>query len=257
MDYFLFSLKQQVSLLSLLFFLGLLAAFGIYRNKRKLSRVSFVLFFVLFFIASTAYVPRLLVGQIENRYPVFRPDSFKSVYPTTLIHVLGSGYNVDARLPPSAKLALSSLGRLTEGIRIQRLIPGSRLMCSGNGLMVGNLTQAEITRSAALQIGADTVNTLMLKTPSTTAEEARDLSKTTGTRINLILVTDALHMPRAMHFFSAYGFDPIPAPTNFRVPRGGREPMFQWMPKLENLELSDLILHEYLGYLKNFLMPSS
>jgi uncharacterized SAM-binding protein YcdF (DUF218 family) len=62
-------------------------------------------------------------------------------------------------------------------------------------------------------------------------------------------------MPRAMRFFSDNGFDPIPAPTNYKITQGGRSPLFQWIPKLDNLELSDLVLHEYLGYLKNYLMP--
>lgn len=256
MDFFLFSLKQQVSLLSLLCFLGLLGAWGLYRKRKRLSRVSFLLFIVFFFLSSTAYVPRFLVGKIEQRYPVFRFESFTSNYPTTLIHVLGSGYNDDDRLPPNAKLALSSLGRLIEGIRIHKMLPGSRIVCSGNGLMVGSSTQAEITRNAAMQIGADSASTVMLKTPATTAEEAHDLLKSAGTRINLILVTDALHMPRAMRFFTANGFNPMPAPTNYRVPKGGRAPMFQWLPKLENLELSDLLLHEYLGYIKNYLVDS-
>jgi uncharacterized SAM-binding protein YcdF (DUF218 family) len=256
MEYLLFSIKQQVSVLSLLLLLALVGVWGSYRGKRKLRTASFSLFALLFFLFSTSFFPRYLARGIEVGNSPFQIDSFRPSRSRTVIHVLGAGYNADTRLPATGKLALASLGRLTEGIRIQKMIPGSLLMCSGNGLMVGVSSQAETTRLAALQLGSDSVNTAALKTPATTLEEARDLAKVLGTDINLILVTDALHMPRAVRFFSSYGFRPIPAPTNFRVPQGGRESLFKWMPKLENLELSDLVLHEYLGYLKNYLMPS-
>jgi uncharacterized SAM-binding protein YcdF (DUF218 family) len=62
----------------------------------------------------------------------------------------------------------------------------------------------------------------------------------------VLLVTSALHMPRALATFRAAGVDAIPAPTDFEVmprPRG----LLDWLPDADALAASTRALKEYLG----------
>ncbi|MFT0534088.1 YdcF family protein [Castellaniella hirudinis] len=64
-----------------------------------------------------------------------------------------------------------------------------------------------------------------------------------------LLVTSALHMPRAMASFQKQGFSPIPAasPPQIVVPE---DPAFSfWLPDLRALQASRSIVKEYLGIL--------
>lgn len=93
--------------------------------------------------------------------------------------------------------------------------------------MIGEETQAEIARDAALLMGVDSNRIAMLTTPLTTSEEAAALAQLIPTSAAVVLVTDAIHMPRAKNLFEKRGFHPIAAPTNFKVTSSPRETRFK------------------------------
>ncbi len=63
----------------------------------------------------------------------------------------------------------------------------------------------------------------------------------------ILLVTDAMHMPRAMRAFTAAGFDVVPAPTLFRARRS--PDLSAFIPKARELENSSYAIHEWAGQL--------
>ncbi len=63
----------------------------------------------------------------------------------------------------------------------------------------------------------------------------------------VLLVTSALHMPRAYNTFVSQGVEVLPAPTDYEVtdiPYKGESP---WLPSTESFWLSSKALHEYVG----------
>jgi uncharacterized SAM-binding protein YcdF (DUF218 family) len=86
-----------------------------------------------------------------------------------------------------------------------------------------------------------------LYTPNTTKEEAAAMAALPGTNVKLIVVTDAMHMPRAIKFFTTEGFAPIAAPTNYKINKDGIGYGFKWWSSLRNMGLMDAMLHEYWG----------
>jgi uncharacterized SAM-binding protein YcdF (DUF218 family) len=244
-DFFL----AQANIISIVVWIILLSLV-LYRFKKRKAATGFIILAAgLFYIFSTAWLPRYLAYRLETQYaplktlPAF--DSNQKVY----IHLLGSGYQTDERLPSTAKLCLVAQGRFTEAMRLYRQISNSVLVCSADG-PAGMPTQAMIAKEAAIEMGADSSRIITLNTPGTTKEEAEDLAKAVGTKATVIVVTDAIHIPRAMRFFKEVGFSPIAAPANFKALNGSLGVPFKWWPSEENIYITNRVLHEYFASMK-------
>lgn len=244
-DFFL----AQANIINILVWIVLLA-FVLYRFKKRKAAVGVLIFGVItFYTFSTAWLPRYLAYRLETQYPPLKNAPPTKGGEKIYIHLLGSGYQTDRRLPATAKLCLVAQGRFTEAMRLYRHIDNSVLVCSADG-PPGEETQAMIARAAAIEMGADSSRIITLNTPGTTKEEAEDLAKAVGTKATVIVVTDAIHIPRAMKFFKEVGFSPIAAPTNFKALNGSVGVPFKWWPSEENIYISNRVLHEYFASLK-------
>ncbi|MEO7766651.1 MAG: YdcF family protein, partial [Ferruginibacter sp.] len=242
-------LKGQVNLLNGLVLILLIAYIFYRKKKRKIAIFLVCISIVLFLLCSTAYFPNYLAEKIERKYSPFLPLN-KEDTGKILIHVLGSGYSLDKRLPANAQIGLVALGRLAEGIRIHRAMKNSVIICSGfspDGLE----TQAQVTKRAAINLGVDAGDLDTLNMPKTTVEEAKELVKRYGKSLKVIVVTDAIHMTRAIKIFKSEGFKPMAAPTNFKIKRGVRTDTMKWWPSFSNIALMDYLIHEYVAEIKN------
>jgi len=205
-------------------------------------------------LCATEYLPQYLASRLERRYlpiqlPLDSEDTSK-----VLIHVLGSGYTLDKRLPANAQIGLPALGRLAEGIRVHRAIKNSVIICSGNSSL-GLETQAQVTKRAAIVLGVNADELETLNNASTTQEEAKELGTAFEKNIKLIIVTDAMHMSRAIKLFKMEGFKPLAAPTNFKVHEGPLQERMKWWPSFSNISLMNYVIHEYLGSIKILFFP--
>ena len=63
----------------------------------------------------------------------------------------------------------------------------------------------------------------------------------------VILVTSAMHMPRAAAAFRKAGFAVTPSPGDFRTGWGEGGPFDRFLPSLNSMEDSERTLHEWLG----------
>jgi len=117
---FLYYIKGIFTSLNLLIFLLLLAWLASRLQKKKLSRYLLVTAALLFLLFSTAYLPQFLAKKLENQYSTIDLSPLKQHKGKVYIHLLGSGYGSDNRLPPTAQLARTAQGRLIEAIRIYR-----------------------------------------------------------------------------------------------------------------------------------------
>ena len=62
---------------------------------------------------------------------------------------------------------------------------------------------------------------------------------------SILLVTSAMHMPRAVYLFEGQGFEVIPAPTDFNITDSDWEQL--WHPDIENFLLGIFPQASYLG----------
>jgi uncharacterized SAM-binding protein YcdF (DUF218 family) len=197
------------------------------------------------FLSSISPLPIWMARNLERKYPVVDPSKITDDKPV-LILVLGGGYSFAPDLNPGNQLSLPAQSRIAEAIRLYRQIPGSKIVCSGSSVR-GLPSQAETTALAALESGVPPSDTLTIKTPTDTFEEAQAFKHRFDNRYNVILVTSAVHMKRALLTFEKFGMTPIPAPSNFLVRIDPNKNPYHFKPSAEKIKMMDRALHEYLG----------
>ena len=65
----------------------------------------------------------------------------------------------------------------------------------------------------------------------------------------ILLVTSALHMQRALATFKSVGIDAIPSPTDYDKVESDRPEALNWIPDVGALGATTRLIHERLGYL--------
>lgn len=220
-------------------------------KKNKAAKVLTVITVLIFLLTSTAYLPAHLTRKLERQYPALTSVANKRITGKVYVHVLGSGYSNDTSVPPTSQIGPAATGRLIEAIRVFKMFDSAILVTSGNSMHVENAaTQAEVTKNAAIVLGIPAEKIETLNTPSTTKEEAEAFANKFGNSATVVVVTDAMHMPRAINMFIKAGLFPFAAPTNYKVPDLVYNGEFAWWPALKNITLTDLLLHEYFGSIK-------
>jgi uncharacterized SAM-binding protein YcdF (DUF218 family) len=244
MHQFIFWLFSSTGILAIL----IIACFSLRKIiEKKRYRILLILSLVWFLIISTNFVPKLLIAKLEGQYLIIH--SFTNISDTCLLNVLilGAGFSDDPSIPPNDQIENSTLGRLCEGVRIYHTIPGSKIV---TGSYKGRLkiTQGDAILNAAIALGVSPNDTckVAIKTNNTVGEITGYFDKY-GTSKPLILVTDAIHMPRAMMICKHFGLNPIPAPTNHIIKHSSYRSPFFWLPSINNIQKMDAAIHEYLG----------
>ncbi|WP_035385449.1 YdcF family protein [Ferrimonas futtsuensis] len=234
-----FWIKKGISALLLPIPLAvLLILFGLWlsRSRSRLGRAFVLMGPALMLFLSSSFGSQWLARPLEQQYPVWSGQGAE------VIMVLGSGH--DSSISPMAHQQLSdtALARLTEGVRLQQLYPGSTLVLSGWG-GEDPLPHAQVAAAAAQGMGVPAEQIVTFPTALDTAMEARLFRERFGER-EVILVSSATHMPRVMALFLGQGVQAQAAPTDF-IGRGAS----WWQFSASNLQTSERALHEYLGLL--------
>jgi uncharacterized SAM-binding protein YcdF (DUF218 family) len=205
---------------------------------------------LLLLLSSSFFSPGLLT-PLESRYPaLLHPETISweghqgEVSPRWIV-VLGGGHVTDPRLPANSQIIPAALGRLVEGVRLYRAIPGSRLLLSGGGGF-DPVPEAEVMAQIAVLLGVKPDDMVLEPYSQDTADEAEIIANMIG-REKIILVTSAFHMPRSMALFKKRGLQPIPAPTDYLVRKAQGPQILRFFPSPGNLELMATAVHEYLG----------
>jgi uncharacterized SAM-binding protein YcdF (DUF218 family) len=246
-----FAIKGLINTLSFLMAFLFVAICCWRLGKRKLARILIAIDVVVFLLCSTAYLPKLLARNMEKKFSPFSTGNFASSSLKTYILILGSGINQDENLPYPTRLGPAAQGRVLEAIRIHKLLPHGILVGSG-GKIKGKETQSAVVNKALINLGIDSKSIEQLNLPLTTKEEANEMYIKYGAAINLIVVTDAIHMQRALMLFTQEGFRPVPAPCNYKTgdSKEGGGVSIDWWPRIDNISLMDKLLHEFLGILR-------
>jgi uncharacterized SAM-binding protein YcdF (DUF218 family) len=254
---FLFDLLKPSSHLMIVWVVGLLLFVA---NRRRMALRCLAIGLVLLLIYTLPPLPRFLMGRLESIYPPFSvvppgeavapSDSFTQAASDSLfVLVLGAGADYDPALTPGQLLSSTQMVRLSEGIRVTRLMPEAVLVTSAY-FEHSPHSQAELSRRAAQGLGYTDRPIQVQEQPKTTCEEARAFVDAHGRGTRVLLVTSAAHMRRAMALFTAFGAEPMAAPCDFKVKHNPLRP-FRWsdaLPSWEHLDWLDELMKEQLAH---------
>lgn len=137
--------------------------------------------------------------------------------------------------------------RIIEGAALARALPDATLWIVG-GVRDRHspLTDADWTAQSWQRLGVAPARIRVIRGTLNTCENAAGVAAERA-KGSLVLVTSALHMPRAIACFRAHGLDPIAYPVDYLNPPI-EAPRDLFRPGLlGNIERSDRALHEWLG----------
>ncbi|OGR30043.1 MAG: hypothetical protein A2139_04525 [Desulfobacca sp. RBG_16_60_12] len=219
-------------------------------RRQRLGKGLVTLGALLLLLMSLPFISSGLLTPLEYRYPpLLNPEIVSwgqngSTSPKWIV-VLGGGHVSDPRLPANSQISAAALGRVVEGVRLYKAIPGSKLLLSG-GAVFDPVPEAEVMARIAGLLGVNPQDIMLEMDSRDTADEAKIIAKIID-KGKCILVTSAAHMPRSMALFRKRGLQPIPAPTDYLVQEGLRPAPGRFFPGAGGLWQVQVAVHEYLG----------
>ncbi|MFT3669590.1 MAG: YdcF family protein [Pseudoxanthomonas sp.] len=190
---------------------------------------------------SIPFASETLRGVLEHRYAI---RDASALPPADAIVVLGGGSNYAWLDRPDVDPAKLRSSRLAAGARAWHAGKASKVILSGGG--VGNTTEARRMADAIQRLGVPQNALLLEERSHDTRDNARFstalLEAGHGGR-HVLLVTSALHMPRATLLFTQAGAEvtPVPVPEG-RPAIGLRE---RWLPSRRALWRSGRAFKEF------------
>jgi len=225
------------NIIIILFFLGIILFFTFKRFK-NIGRIFLIVSACFYVFFGTGPVSFWLLGKLEYQYPYLKNADL--VQDVAYIVVLSGYADNDINIPLSSRVNSSCAFRLMEALKLQKEIPGTKIIISGSERISG------VMKEVVISLGVDQRTVITENHSFSTFENAKNISKIIGNQ-RFILVTSAGHMPRSMMVFKKAGMDPIPAPTDYLTFKNYMA--ISYLPSPLHLMNSDLAVHEYIGIL--------
>jgi uncharacterized SAM-binding protein YcdF (DUF218 family) len=220
----------------------LLIALFLHKNKPKQSIKCLAGALVILVLFAFPPLSDSVMSSIENDFPPYVKKDNTIDY----IVVLGCWHENNDSLPVTSQLANCSLQRMVEALRIYQLHPEARIITSGYA-GTNPLSNAETVKQSLVLLGVPAQKIISEHYPKDTEEEAQLIApRVLGTEV--VLITNADHMPRAVNYFQSQGVYPTAAPTGYWVKNpNGNKSWSYYMPSAKKLSQSTVAWYENLG----------
>lgn len=236
----------------------LLIALGLVLSRRaRLRTISLALALMILILFSNRWVALSLVRSLEWQYlptgEVPRAD---------VIVLLGGG--TDPAEPPRAMVQINGAGqRVIYAAALYKQGKAGEILASGGNLdFIGPQpsTPAQEMKTLLVFMGVPDQSIVLEDQSQNTHENAVDCARILRSeKVNtILLVTSAIHMPRAVAVFQKQGLKVIPAPADFSVTQAdwndlthapAAEQLVNLLPSSGYLSMTTNALKEYLGIL--------
>lgn len=205
---------------------------------------------LLLWIFSTPAGARALLDSLERQYP---DRGLAAVPHAPALVVLGGAVHAPTSSHEDSGLVDSS-DRLLHALRLYRAGKAPLVLCSGGGFgrtpearSMGRLLEEWGVPADAILLEDRSMNTQQNGAFSYSILNARGIHE-------ILLVTSAVHMPRAAAVFRKAGFTVIPSPSDFRTGWSDEEGtavggLMDLVPNASELMWSDRALREWAGLL--------
>jgi uncharacterized SAM-binding protein YcdF (DUF218 family) len=232
--------------------LALLAAGLVYTfvlRRHKPAVICFICGFAVLFVFSLPLTSHLLMRGLESRYPP--APIYEQVSAVVLLGGVTTGKG-----PPRAHVETNhQADRIFHAARVYKETFSNKLVLAGG--RIDFLNDDEVPEAYAMFellnefFGIDSSDALFETESRNTRENAvytKTALEAAGLGTDIILVTNAYHMPRSVGIFKKAGFERvIPAPTGYRADKRFQMKPLRLLPDPQSLFYSSVALHEYYG----------
>ncbi len=208
--------------------------------KKRFSRILLALAIVYLYFSANGTIAKYLVKPLINSQ---QPISTDAILTHKAMIVLGGGVSY---APNHNELGVLSNSRILEAYRIYHIAKQHHvaytIFSSGGGKSVKS-SEAALYKKLLLQLGVPKKAIIIEPKSKNTYQNAQFLKPILAHYPfkTYLLVTSALHMPRAQLYFSHFGIHTIAAPSDFPYPFVGL------IPSSYNLFVQSFALREYIG----------
>jgi uncharacterized SAM-binding protein YcdF (DUF218 family) len=239
------SLLHPYTILSLL---TALAIANLWRKRRETRRrlVLVTALFAALIILSTPAVGHLALRTLEGQFPPLsrRPPGVGAIV------VLAGGVDLPDETGGPAELESDTIQRCLHAVQLYRQGTPCPVLVSGGKVDpdAPGPAFAEVMRDFLLQHDVRASDLLVEKTSRDTYENAVESHKLLEQHNvgKIVLVTDAMHMNRALGCFRKQGLEVVPAPCHFQA--GHLEGSLRdYLPDPDAVAACQEALHEWLG----------
>lgn len=216
--------------------------------------ITAVTFFI--YIYSAAIFPTLLTAKYEHAYEQPGNELISHPNKQNLIIVLTSGWFRIKGEDYELKIGEAGWERITSAVKLWQR-KGGKILVSGAPAPIGSGSIAAAMAEQMIKMGVKR-KAIMVEGKSRNTYENLLFSKEmikAPERHHVILLTSAIHMPRAMLAARKLNFKVVPYPCDFRADTG-----VSWqslIPSNEGPQAFENILHELLGYIYYWLKTSA
>lgn len=220
-----------------------MAGLLLWRKRPVIARWLVAASLALLWLLATPYVSDGLMRMLEGPPVALDPKA----QPADAIVVLGAGTYLNAPEYGADTVGEAGLARLRYGARLQRET-GKPVLVTG-GKPQGNILSEADQMKAVLEEEFHVPVKWTEGESDNTLENARFSQRILGPAgvRRIYLVTQAWHMPRAAMAFRAAGFEVVPAPTIFSLPRPYM--LLDFVPSADALAESQRFMREVIGLL--------
>jgi len=232
-----------------LLILILLAITGVllyFHQNKKYGMIFFLLTLIIYLDVGLGWFPKLLFKNLQSPYQTLNEPHFGK---KNAIIVLGAG-EVKSTWMPIPYPSIISYSRIYEAARLYRLCKKSGNVCtillSGGDVSHTGRSEAELMQHHLTDLGIENTDMIVESKSLNTFQNARysSLLLKSGKYDQMFLVTSALHMRRALLYFSHFGIISTPTPADYL------DTIRMGIPTGYNFAMADLVLHEYIGILR-------
>ncbi|MEW6109465.1 MAG: ElyC/SanA/YdcF family protein [Nitrospirota bacterium] len=216
----------------------------ILKKKESLARFFLGLSFITLCLLGFRPFSNYLLWGLERKYPPL--TNFNDLHDIHYIVVLTDWDSDNPTVPYTSNIGYRSAFRILETNRIYMNLSRCKIILSGGPV------SAKLTTKLMVLLGIQKENIIIDDKAENTWESAINVKKILSGQ-PFILVTSAIHLPRAMNSFVRHGLKPIPAPADFSygyyqdftIPLG--KPLAYYIPNVNSFLNSHSALYEYLG----------
>ncbi len=235
--------------MSLMFFifLFLLAVCFYFVKWRQTCRLIFIILVALFLFIGTGLIPHLLLENLQKKYSQ-NPDI--NWQENNAIILLGAGAQ---KIRNNAEPAFFSYGRILEVTRqyynCQSNGKNCKIILSGGGSFKNKVSEAEVYKKVLTELGVDANDIILESKSMNTWQNALFTNKILKSNSfdNIILLSSGFHMLRSELYFAHFGIKAIPVRADYI------KAQLTFIPTWYNFALTDIALHEYIGYIRYFI----